>query len=82
MFNYLINKCKNGWLKLIEQILNVLLKNEPIKNIELQYIFKMTISYFKCQSLIKNIKYIFFNPCISQIFKLLEYNLITKKINV
>jgi hypothetical protein len=52
MFSSLINKCKNGWLKIIEQILNVLLKYEPIKNIELQYIFKMTIYYLECQSFI------------------------------
>jgi hypothetical protein len=67
MFSSLINKCKNGWLKIIKQILNVLLKNEPIRNIKLQYIFKMSISYLK--SYLKNQIIYIFNPCISSNFQ-------------
>jgi hypothetical protein len=56
MFKLSTNKCYNEWFKSIKQILNVLFKYKPQRNVGLLWDSKMTYFHLKCQNPIKNIK--------------------------
>jgi hypothetical protein len=53
MFKLSTNKCYNEWFKSIEQILNVLFKYKPKRNVGLLWHFKMTCFHSECQNPIK-----------------------------
>ncbi len=53
MFTFSTNKCYNQWFKSIEQILNILFKYKPKRDVGLLKCSKMTYFHLECQNPIK-----------------------------
>ncbi len=82
MFMFSTNKCYNEWFKSIEQILNVLFKYKPKRNVRLNFFPKWHAFIWNAKTLLKtSINVFFLGPTFPILLSKLERNFIIKKID-
>jgi len=79
-----LNKCYNKWFKSIEQILNVLFKYKPKRNVRLSRHSRMTYFHLDYQNLLETLNnFLFFTPTsLILLSKPLEYKFVIIKISL